>query len=179
MLAVARLGGVSFTTLLSLLGVGGFDGVFLGFPPAFVAAVPVDGLLQTVAHAGRSVGVLRLPAEFAPEFARIHRIAQIMSWTIIDVLVPVAAFAHEFADQLDDHFVVNMVVVGANDVGFTHFSFVENQMHGRIMVVDVDPVTDLLAGAVEFGLDIAQDIGDLAWDELFNVLIGAIIVATV
>ena len=49
-------------------------------------------------------------------------------------------------------------------------------MNGSVVVIDVNPVANLLAGAVQFGLDIAQNIGDLARNEFFDVLVWTVIV---
>ncbi len=95
------------------------------------------------------------------------------------MLVPVLAFAHEFADHLDDHFVVDMVIVGADNVGVAQLAFVEDQVHRRVVVVDVYPVANLLAGAVEFWFNAAQDVGDLARDKFFDVLVRPIVIRTV
>ena len=95
------------------------------------------------------------------------------------MLVPVLAFAHEFADHLDDHFVVDMVIVGADDVGVAQPAFVEDQVYCRVVVVDVYPVANLLAGAIEFWFNAAQDVGDLTRDKFLDVLIGPVVVATV
>ena len=51
--------------------------------------------------------------------------------------------------------------------------------HGRGVVVGVDPVADVLAGAVELGADAVDDVGDLARDELLDVLPGAVVVGAV
>jgi hypothetical protein len=95
------------------------------------------------------------------------------------MLVPVLAFAHEFADHLDDHFVVDMVIVGADDVGVAQPAFVEDQVYCRVVVVDVYPVANLLAGAVEFRLNAAQDVGNLAGNKLLYVLVWPVVVAAV
>ena len=44
-------------------------------------------------------------------------------------------------------------------------------MDSSIVVVDVNPVANLLAGAVEFRLDAGQDVGDLARNKFLNVLV--------
>ena len=51
--------------------------------------------------------------------------------------------------------------------------------HGRGVVVGVDPVADVLARAVELGADAVDDVGDLARDELLDVLPRAVVVGAV
>ena len=69
-----------------------------------------------------------------------------------------------------------MVVVGADDVGFAQFAFFQDEVNGRVVIINVNPVADLFAGAVQVGLDIAQNISDLARNKLFDVLVWAVIV---
>ena len=47
------------------------------------------------------------------------------------------------------------------------------------MVRCVNPVTYVQPLAVEFGLDASQNIGDLAGNELLNVLVGAVVIGAV
>ena len=51
--------------------------------------------------------------------------------------------------------------------------------HGRGVVVDVDPVADVAAVAVELGARAVDDVGDLPGDELLHVLVGAVVVRAV
>ena len=125
------------------------------------------------------VGILWLPAEFTAEFTGVHGVAHVVSRAVIDVFVEIFAFAHELADHLDDLLVVDVVVVGTNDVGVANLAFFENEMDGFVVVVDMDPVTNLLAGAVKLRSDAAEDVGDLARDEFFDVLVRAVVVGAV
>ena len=99
-----------------------------------------------------------------------------MTWAIINMFVPVSALTHEFADHLDDGFIVDVIIVRANYPCFTHRTFVENEMNRLVMVVNVDPVADLLAGTIELWLDIRENVGDLTGNEFFNVLTWSVIV---
>ena len=78
-----------------------------------------------------------------------------MAGPVVDVLVPVARLAHEFADHLYDLLVVYVVVVSTNDVGVAYDALVEYQVHGFVMVVYVNPVADLLASTVQLGFNVA------------------------
>ena len=102
-----------------------------------------------------------------------------MSWAVVDVFVEVLAFAHELANHLDNLLVIDVVVVGTNDVGVAKLAFVDDEVNGSVMVVDMYPVADLLASTVKFGRNIAQDVGDLARDEFLDVLVRAVIVGAV
>ena len=95
------------------------------------------------------------------------------------MLVPIFAFTHQLANQFNHHFVVDMIVVSADDVSLAQFAFFQDEVNGSVVVIDVNPVANLLAGAVQFGLDIAQNIGDLARNELFDVLVWTVIIRTI
>ena len=92
------------------------------------------------------------------------------------MFVPIFTLTHQFANQLDYHLIVDMIVVGADDVSFTKLALFQDEVNCRVVVIDVNPIADLLAGAVQLWLDIAQNISDLAWNEFFDVLVGAVIV---
>src|ERR1035437_1404601 len=99
-----------------------------------------------------------------------------MTWSVIDMVVPVSTFAHELADHLYDGFVINVVIIRANNPGFTHRAFVENNMHRFVVVVDMYPVTHLFACAIELRLYVAEYVRNLTRDKLFDVLAWTVIV---
>ena len=46
-----------------------------------------------------------------------------MTWSIVDMLVPVLAFAHQLTDLLNNHFVVDMVIISADDIRLAERAF--------------------------------------------------------
>ena len=92
------------------------------------------------------------------------------------MLVPILAFAHQLANQLNYHLVVDMVVVSADDVSFTKLALFQDEVNGRVVIINVNPVADLFTGAVQLWLDVAQNVSNLARNELFDVLVWAVIV---
>ena len=120
-------------------------------------------------HTCLVISILWLPAQFTAQFAGIHGIAHVVTWTVVDVLVPIFTLTHQFANQLNHHLVIDVVIVSADDVSFTQFAFFQDEVNGSVVVIDVNPVADLLADAIQFWLDIAQNISDLARNELFDV----------
>ena len=52
-------------------------------------------------------------------------------------------------------------------------------MDGSIVVIDVNPVANLLAGAVEFRLDAGQDVGNLARNKFLNVLVWSVVIRAI
>ena len=47
------------------------------------------------------------------------------------------------------------------------------------MVIDMDPITYLLARAIELWFDVAQDVSNLPRDKFLDVLAGAVVVGAV
>ena len=87
--------------------------------------------------------------------------------------------AHDFADQLNDLLIINIVLVRPDIVGLTNPAPLEDGEHRVIVVIDVDPIAHLLARAVELGRVSGEDIGDLAGNELLDVLIRPVIIGAV
>ena len=75
------------------------------------------------AHAGLVVSVLWLPMKLIAQFGAIHRVAEVVAGRSLTCSYQ-SALAHEFANEFDDHFVVDVVVVCANDVGVAKLAFV-------------------------------------------------------
>ena len=74
---------------------------------------------------------------------------------------------------------VVLLAVGADEVGLAEPALLDDRDDGVVVVVDVDPVAHVGAGAVELGLDAVEDAGDLARDELLDVLARAVVVRAV
>lgn len=72
-----------------------------------------------------------------------------------------------------------MVIISTNDIGFTDLSVIQNQVDGIIVVIDMYPVTYLFTSAIKFRWQTRKNVGDLPWDELLYVLVGAVIIGTV
>jgi glucose-1-phosphate thymidylyltransferase len=71
------------------------------------------------------------------------------------------------------------LAVGADQVGLADPALLEDRQHGRGVVVGVDPVADVEPVAVELRPAAVDDVGDLARDELLDVLPGAVVVGAV
>ena len=145
-----------------------------GRPPRLVVAVPLDRR----GEAGLEVAVGRSPAELGAQLRGVDRIAQVVPGAVGDVVVRVARLAHQLEDQLDDVLVV-LLAVGADQIGLADLALLEDRQDGRRVVVGVDPVAHVLALAVELGPDAADDVGDLARDELLDVLVRTVVVRAV
>ena len=160
--------------LLALLGVLGLGGRLGGAPPRLVGHVPVDGGLQALGE----VGVLGLPAELAAQFGGVDGVAAVVAGAVLDPIEVVGVLAHHLQDHAQDRDVVPLAV-GADEVGLAHAALREDGPHGARVVLGVDPVAHVLALAVELGANAVDDVGDLARDELLDVLVGAVVVRAV
>lgn len=159
---------------MAVLGVLGLDRGLLVLPPVLVGGVPVDGVLET----GLKVGVFRLPTEFRPQLGGVDGVAQVMARSILDVVVGVLWSTHQFQDHLED-FLVVLLAVGPDQVGLTDLPLGQDVPDGVRVVVGVDPIPDVLTGTVELRPDATQDIGNLARDELLDVLVRTVVVRAV
>ena len=157
--------------LLTLFGVTGFDSLLDRAPPIRIVAIPRDGGRQAVPKSG----VTRRPAELAVNLGRIDRIAEIVARAVVDVFIPIRRFVHQGEDELDDRFVV-LFAVGADHVVAARLAMIEYGPYGGVMVIHMDPVADVGTRAIEFRFPTAEDIGDLAGDEFFDVLVRPVIV---
>lgn len=136
--------------------------LLLGLPPIFVLAVPLNGLQYAVMRHlfGYQCAVAASPVRGAACWSPWRSACRGLGdrWRVHTNL----CLCHQLANQFNHHFVVDMVVVSADDVGFAQFAFFQNEVNCWVVIIDVNPVTNLFTGAVQFGLDIAQNIGDLA-----------------
>src|SRR3989344_959286 len=161
----------SAITLLSLFCVLSLDFCFFVFPPFVIFAVPVDSCLKAFAE----VSVLRCPVEFLTKLCSIDGIAHIMAGSIVYMLIGIFWFTHEFEDGFEDVLIV-FFTVSSNKIGLSAPTFVDDSVNCAVVVVDVNPVTNVFSCSVEFRGDVTQDLGNLTWNELFDMLIRAVVV---
>jgi hypothetical protein len=152
----------------------GFGGILGRTPPGLIGLVPLDGGLEPVAK----IGVAGRPAQLRVQARGIDGVAHVVAGTIRDVLVVLGVVAHQLENQLDDILVVHLAV-GADEVGLAHHAFFQDREHGAIVVFHMDPVAHVLALAVELGLHAVDQVGDLARNELLDVLHRTVVVRAV
>jgi hypothetical protein len=90
----------------------------------------------------------------------------------------VGRLAHRGQDRGDD-LPVAALVAGADQVRLAAAAAVEDEVHRRVVVIDVGPLTDVDSLAVKLGPNAGQDVRDLARDQLLDVLVGAVVVGAV
>lgn len=160
--------------LLALRPVAGLCGLLGRAPPGLVLDVPVDGGLEAFGE----VGVRRPPAQLALELGRVDGVAAVVAGAVGDPVEVLGVAAHGLEDHAQDRDVVPLAV-GADEVGLPRAALGEDVPDGRGVVLGVDPVSDVLAAAVELGAHAVDDVGDLPGDELLHVLVGAVVVGAV
>ena len=120
----------------------------------------------------------RPPAELALELRAVDGVAAVVAGAVGDPVEVLGVAAHGLEDHAQDRDVVPLPV-GADEVGLPRAALGEDVPDGRGVVLGVDPVSDVLAAAVELGAHAVDDVGDLPWDELLHVLVGAVVVGAV
>ena len=120
----------------------------------------------------------RPPAELALELGAVDGVAAVVAGAVGDPVEVLGVAPHGREDHAQDRDVV-LLAVGADEVGLPRAALGEDVPDGAGVVLGVDPVADVLALPVELGADAVDDVGDLAWDELLHVLVGAVVVGAV
>ena len=160
--------------LLPLGAVARLGGLLGRAPPGLVGDVPVDRLLEPLGE----VGVGRPPAELALEFRAVDGVAAVVAGAVGDPVEVLGVAAHGLEDHAQDRDVVSLPV-GSDEVGLPHAPLREDVPDGAGVVLGVDPVSDVLAAAVELGAHAVDYVRDLPGDELLHVLVGAVVVGAV
>ena len=118
------------------------------------------------------------PAELAAELGRVDRVAAVVAGAVARP-VEVVLGAAEGPQDLSEHRDVVQLAVGADQVGLPYPAAGQDGPDGGAVVLGVDPVADVAPVAVELGAHPVDEVGDLAGDELLNVLAGAVVVGAV
>ena len=150
--------------------------------PGLVVEIP----LHCLADAGLE-GLGRLPAEFPFELAGVDGVATVVAGAVLHVgnlfLVRFAVgtwaeFVEDGAQGMDD-VKVGHFVPAADVVDLAHPARLQHAADGAAVVLDVEPVADLLAVTVDGQLLAGQCIVDDQRDELFREVVGAVVVGAV
>ena len=118
------------------------------------------------------------PAQLGPQLGGVDGIAAVVAGAVAHPVEVVCVPAHGLQDHAQHGDVVPLAV-RADEVGLAHAAAGQDGPHGGAVVLGVDPVAHVLAGAVELGALPVHDVGDLARDELLHVLVGAVVVGAV
>lgn len=139
-------------------------------PPVAVLEVPLDGLLDAVLELR-----LRLPAEFRVYLRRVDGVAAVMALTVGDVLDEIFRLAELLENGLDN-IDVGALIVAADVVDLADAALLQDQVDGVAVILDVEPVADVLAVAVDWQLLVRQRVDDHQRDELLREVVRAVVV---
>lgn len=139
-------------------------------PPVAVLEVPLDRLLDAVLEFR-----LRLPAELRVDLRRVDGVAAVVALAVGDVLDEVFGLAELLEDGLDD-VDVGALIVTANVVDLANAALLQDQVDGMAVILDVEPVANILAVAVDRQLLIGQRVDDHQRDELLREVIRTVVV---
>ena len=101
-----------------------------------------------------------------------------MTGAVDNVLEVVLVLAHQAQDGAQNGDVV-LFAIRTDEVGFANLTLLQDAQHGRGVVGCVNPVTNVQALAVQLRGQAREDVGDLARNELLDVLVGAVVVRAV
>lgn len=139
-------------------------------PPVAVLEVPLDGLLDAVLELR-----LRLPAELCVDLRRVDGVAAVVALAVGDVLDEVFGLAELLEDGLDD-VDVGALIVTADVVDLANATLLQDQVDGMAVILDVEPVANILAVTVDRQLLVGQRVDDHQRDELLREVVRAVVV---
>src|SRR5438477_10040866 len=128
-----------------------------------VLAVPALGALQGVVEVG-----VALEAE-ALQAGRVERVAAVVALAVGDAADQRLRLAEQLEDFRGD-LAVLALVAAADVVGLTVLAALDEEVDGRAVVLDEQPVADVAAVAVERQRDVVDRVRDEERDELLRVL---------
>ena len=139
-------------------------------PPGTVVEIPLDRFLDPVVEFRRWC-----PAELIGDFRWVDRIALVMAGAVGDVIDQGFGLAELAQDRLDD-LEIGALVVAADVVDLTDTAFSNDQVDRRAMVLDIEPVADVFALAIDRQGLVGQGAGNHQGDQFFREMVGAIVV---
>ena len=149
--------------------------------PFLVLEVPADSFFDSFLELQAW-----LPSQFALELARVDGVPQIVACAVGDVRDkllrrPLGVAQQPVHRPYDDPYQVDVLpfVEAPDVVRVGDFALVEDHVDGPCVVLDVEPVADVLPAAVHRQRPSVADIVDEQRDELLRELVGPVVVRTV
>src|SRR5690606_31048578 len=135
----------------------------------------------------RLKGFLRCPAKLPLNLAGVNGIAQIMAGAILHVgdQCAVRAAVWSWAELIQQaaesvyHLDIQLFVMPADVIGFTHLSFGHDSIECTGMVFHVEPVAHLRARTVNRQTFAFKGIENHQWNTFFRKLAGAVVITAV
>ena len=149
--------------------------------PLFVTKVPLDCFAQALVEAMRL-----FPTELLLDPRAVDGVAPIVARPILNVgdrrANPIGIEMSLLGDELDEapeKLHVLPLVLPADIVAPAGFAALHDLPDSGVMVLDVDPVADVLAVAVDRKALSLQHVEDHKWNKLLGELIGPVVVRAV
>src|ERR1019366_8063760 len=150
-------------------------------PPRGVRDVPRERAREALGEAER-----RLPAQLALQLRRVDRVPPVVAGSVFDesnetedvCRGPTRLFGHQLAERPDD-VDVGALLVAADVVGVTDLSALDDRPDGLAVVVDVEPIAAVAAGAVHGQLSALEGVEERERNELLRGLPRAVVVRAV
>src|SRR5690242_2543742 len=151
-------------------------------PPPAVLQIPSDGPAQTAVES-----LARRPAKFAPDLGDVHRVAPVMTRPVCNEcdklsVRPMCRARQHFVEQPADpgyDIEVGPLGVAANIVALAYPALVEDREQGARVVLDIKPIADIVALAVDRDRLAMQPPQDGERDQLFGEMVGSVIIRAV
>ena len=149
--------------------------------PLLVVEIPADSLLDTLLKLQRG-----LPSELFLQLRRVDGIAQIVAGTVCnegnEIHILTFLTTQQTVNGLDDHFddVDVLPLVETTDIiSVGNLTLMENEVDGTGMILDKQPVTDILTLAIDRQRLAMADVIDkqrnqFLWELIRAVVIGAV-----
>jgi hypothetical protein len=148
------------------------SGAFLErLPPPAIIAIPLNNVRQTLAELN-----LRGVAKFRVDLADVNAVATVVAF-------PVGNFVHEGAiatcglEEQVGELGVGELSSTPNVVYLTGFAALENKRYPAAMVVNVEPVANILAITIEGHLKPIEQVGHKERNDLLGKVVGPVVVA--
>ena len=139
-------------------------------PPLAVIKVPLNRFLDSVLKLS-----LRQPTKLCVDFGRVNGVAHIVPLAVGDVGDEALRFAKFFANQFN-YVNVSHLVMPTNVVDLSYTSFVNNKVNRLAVILDIKPIADVFAFAVNWQRLVIQAVCNHQWDKLLGKVIGSVIV---
>ena len=109
------------------------------------------------------------------DLGRVDSVAHVMAFTVCYMCDQAFRFAKLLADQFYDIDVFHLVM-SAYIVNLAYTSFVDDQVDGTAVILNIEPVADIFTLSVNREWFVVQSVGDHQRDQLFREVIRAVVV---
>src|SRR5258708_7757180 len=175
-LSGSLLGGVMFRHPLAIAAAGDIT------DPIFVFKIPADGLADAVVKC-----LQRTPVEFALDFARVHRVPAVVARAVFDKSDELAVWHSgvvraQLVQQITngaDNLEVPFFASPTDVVGFPDSALGEHRANGAAVILDVKPVANVFAVAVDRERLAGARVQDHERNKLLGKLVRPVVIGAV